>query len=1254
VAYRADIEIAVRGAQELKRLQDQVSATSKLVDGLNNYLSNIGGGGVVRSINNLNAAVADTAAAFNKAALGTEEATLAARNFVSANSNLTRGLEERLALLKSIGEQERRQRLGAAGIRETTQYAEPIGPGQASPVALRSDLRGRTQQLLNERTATLELADALGQLEERRRQETNALLDAKAASVAQTFLAGKTQYGGPIGPGPASPVGSLVGQKSPVAEKINQTLQARKDEIQLQAALLRLEEKSAAVLNEKLELQQKIMRTAFIQEKQNIEALSTQVAQRQQFLAGKSGTAIQGPLAGPGAMGFPVALSLSKVEQEALQTAAKKQEILQRMVATRQALVGLAANLQRLDLNSSVAIADAVRSQEQLNAAKTRQLQITEQIRASEGAASSAARQRLAQEASRRDRMQNAGFGIQGPALPPAKKGAAAGSSRLGGAISGSIIGGSFPLLFGQGAGAATGGAVGGLVGGLAGPGGSFAGSLLGTLLGDIASKGKGIQDLADDMGLAVEQTKQLAAAFQEAGRDADKFGAAVQTVRGIGFADDEQVEVIKLVSKLTDDYGGKIDKIAAAYGNFAAKGKVGIADINKFTAQGIPILDQLEKKYGKNRDEILALAKAGEITAQDLSDALVEIANRSDEVAKRTTSSFERTFDNLKKGAGTSVSAIAIILGNLVGVSTNVTGNIFEAFSSLYVNLVNGAVEAAARISDALASAANNIAAFYKANPLVIPALRDAAVSGLESFKAGAQGTSKQLRELTKQPTGISQIRGPQIPGQLPPSAGAKGPKPPEDRTAQLREEFIAIVAIGQAEDKVRDLLFEGRELLAAEVELQKQIADIERDRNKALIGANYESERVVITKIAEARIVDAQLKQQDKIREINQKRFEQELQIQEAVRSSVQAFTNMRTEQELQVQYSKTYYRLLAEGVLPAEAERIANFEKTVAAQLKAVDTQLLITNAAIIEAKARGANTVELQKELDLLEQKRKAIEGEARTGPGLAAPEATPAEKITEKIGKLKEEIAALTNIGNIAITVADGIGAAFANAFTGLISGSMTAKEALGSFFKSVADMFLEMAAQIIAKQITMIILQTILKALGAVGGGSGGSGGGTVTGDFMNTEALKGFTPAANGATFANGIAKFANGGIVGSPTLFKFADGGTTRTGLMGEAGPEAIMPLKRGADGSLGVQANGLREAMGRPPGGANGSPVLNMSFQSTSINGVEYVSRDQLESAMAETRRASTRDGAKRGMTMTLDRIQNSSSTRRKVGI
>ena len=49
------------------------------------------------------------------------------------------------------------------------------------------------------------------------------------------------------------------------------------------------------------------------------------------------------------------------------------------------------------------------------------------------------------------------------------------------------------------------------------------------------------------------------------------------------------------------------------------------------------------------------------------------------------------------------------------------------------------------------------------------------------------------------------------------------------------------------------------------------------------------------------------------------------------------------------------------------------------------------------------------------------------------------------------------------------------------------------------------------------------------------------------------------------------GVTPFANGGVVGGPTIFPFANG----IGLMGEAGPEAIMPLARGADGKLGVTA-------------------------------------------------------------------------------
>jgi hypothetical protein len=65
------------------------------------------------------------------------------------------------------------------------------------------------------------------------------------------------------------------------------------------------------------------------------------------------------------------------------------------------------------------------------------------------------------------------------------------------------------------------------------------------------------------------------------------------------------------------------------------------------------------------------------------------------------------------------------------------------------------------------------------------------------------------------------------------------------------------------------------------------------------------------------------------------------------------------------------------------------------------------------------------------------------------------------------------------------------------------------------------------------------------------------------------------FFGAADGMAFAGGgqPQRFASGGIVSRPTLFRFANG----TGLMGEAGPEAIIPLTRMANGRLGVDASG-----------------------------------------------------------------------------
>ncbi|GJE11527.1 MULTISPECIES: phage tail tape measure protein [Methylobacterium] len=67
------------------------------------------------------------------------------------------------------------------------------------------------------------------------------------------------------------------------------------------------------------------------------------------------------------------------------------------------------------------------------------------------------------------------------------------------------------------------------------------------------------------------------------------------------------------------------------------------------------------------------------------------------------------------------------------------------------------------------------------------------------------------------------------------------------------------------------------------------------------------------------------------------------------------------------------------------------------------------------------------------------------------------------------------------------------------------------------------------------------------------------------------SEAAAGF---ARGGVFRGGrVQPFAAGGVVAAPTYFPMTGG----TGLMGEAGPEAILPLARGVDGRLGVAAGG-----------------------------------------------------------------------------
>jgi tape measure domain-containing protein len=238
----------------------------------------------------------------------------------------------------------------------------------------------------------------------------------------------------------------------------------------------------------------------------------------------------------------------------------------------------------------------------------------------------------------------------------------------------------------------------------------------------------------------------------------------------------------------------------------------------------------------------------------------------------------------------------------------------------------------------------------------------------------------------------------------------------------------------------------------------------------------------------------------------------------------------------------------------------------------------------------------------------------------------------------------------------------GVSGAFANmlteGITSMITGTASAKEVFASFLQSVGQALSQAASQMIATYIAIGIAK-LFAGLGGGGGNPAGSGGGIsdvlpgasqyMEGGGAALGASAGTfgavtTGYANGGIVPGGFRAFANGGVVSGPTL-----------GLVGEGKyNEAVVPLPDGR--SIPVQFGGrsARDLMGNGAPGMPQAPSLSMKFETTKINGVEYVSREQLEQAMAETRRASIAGGAKQGMSMTLDKIKQSPSTRSSIGI
>ena len=243
--------------------------------------------------------------------------------------------------------------------------------------------------------------------------------------------------------------------------------------------------------------------------------------------------------------------------------------------------------------------------------------------------------------------------------------------------------------------------------------------------------------------------------------------------------------------------------------------------------------------------------------------------------------------------------------------------------------------------------------------------------------------------------------------------------------------------------------------------------------------------------------------------------------------------------------------------------------------------------------------------IEEEIRLEEERESVLRGIG----AVRAMELNQADQLIEKTNKYKVTLAQVKDVLANQLT----------SAITGLIDGTKSLKESLSGLLKTFGQMFLQAGVGSIVNKIF----------------------------------------PSAKGNAFAqNKIVPYANGGLVSRPTL-----------SLMGEAGPEAVLPLKRGANGQLGVQVAGadMNAAMSRyarrgsgaaittddaaaMAGTEGGGSFLDVHYNVERINKVDYVTAAEFERGMTQA----AKRGAELGRRNVYSDLVNKRSVRSRVGV
>lgn len=437
-------------------------------------------------------------------------------------------------------------------------------------------------------------------------------------------------------------------------------------------------------------------------------------------------------------------------------------------------------------------------------------------------------------------------------------------------------------------------------------------------------------------------------------------------------------------------------------------------------------------------------------------------------------------------------------------------------------------------------------------------------------------------------------------------------GKSAPQSQAASLQQQIL------RDELKRNDVRLKALDLLKGEeaalkvqqsqlaARLQKETEIIELQRQQALERNKIPGEAALINQLYDSRVktqteeLQLQFAQnQERLRAIA---LEREL----ADEKATQEREGISTDLTRQIEDAQFSIANPFDGFEAEQAELAISQLRRYEDALKDIENQETIQKK-VIQSGALGDDLINANAELDRLAEKKKLY------------------QELLPVLDQVEQQELKMQQTMQMLQPITDGLAAGITDFFTAVIDGSKSAEEAFADMLKGMGQALIQQGAIMIAQYIAIGIARLFA-----------GMGGGTPSGGFGTGSQA----PLTNGLDFTSAFMGRSTGGPVGA-----------NRPYMVGENGPELFLPSTSGT-----VVNNGdTRSALGRYNSG-NNDMVVNYSpnIQSTTINGQEYVTVEQMNQAVNQGMTMAAKKGAQGGFVRTMSSLKNNRSNRKTIGL